>query len=113
MTFDNGIVMSSRADDFLRYYLTENPGDESGHVEAPTGYFAKVQIVQSEIAEWVSSEGDPWMSERRNFAPGWYIIQVNNLGFVHGFQYPSQEAAQTDFDEADREYEVWAGGQGL
>lgn len=98
-------VAAGHADPFLKWI--EDFEADSGNVEAPTGWFALVHITRGTVADWVSQEGDPWMSERRNFTPGWYILQVNHLGFIHGWYYADATAAERDYADLDRAYGEW------
>jgi len=100
-------VASGHADDFIR----KIKHDESTYVGAADeweGAFTSADITSSDIAEWVSSEGDPWLSERRNFEPGAYLIRLNSDGIVWGFHYPTAADRDADFAELERAYAEWA-----
>lgn len=105
-------IAAGRADDFLKSYSPDYFLAETGNVESPIGFLALVDITREDIAEYVTREGDPWMSEARNFSPGWYLIKFDNNGLVWGIDYGgsstfSEEAAREDFAEADRAYGEW------
>ena len=67
---------STRADDFLMSLDNTKVLGETGSVTSSLGHVSLVKITRDMIAEYVSAAGDPWMSERRNFEPGWYIVRV-------------------------------------
>lgn len=100
-------VASTRSDGFIRWYLTSGYSfEETGTVEWE-GYFALADIDGGEVAEYVSEEGDPWMSEHRNFEPGHYIIKQNNDGLVWAYQYASHAMAEVDFDKIRAAFADW------
>lgn len=97
-----------RADEFIKWVLAMSPvAYETGDVESTVGYVQLVNVERDLIASYVSERGDPWMSEGRNFAPGWYIFQRVDSGLVYGYAYRSDLTAMTDFIDAGREYERW------
>jgi hypothetical protein len=110
-----------RADAFFKGLTPDDAVDETGEVDAPVGYVMLVKVDRDMIAEYVSREGDPWMSERRNFAPGWYIVRHDSNGLVWGIDYggwcdehqafcadtSSEQNARADFAEAVSTYNEW------
>lgn len=95
---------SARSDDFIRTLLARwDPNRETGTVEWH-GWFGIFHITREEIAAYVSEFGDPWMSERRNFEPGWYIVKQNNDGLVWAFAYASEGLAEVDFEKIDKQF---------
>ena len=88
--FENSTHLApSRSDSLLRYALNAVFSyDEAGSTEPPsTFYYAKIYIEPSLVAEYASAEGDPWVTEGRNFNTGWYIIRQNSDGIVWGHYY--------------------------
>lgn len=110
-------VAAGNADHLLRFVTHQYGGltnFETGHVDSPIGWVGLFLISRAVIAEYASTEGDPWVTEARNFPPGFYIIKINSDGLVWGHAYGYRENdAKADFSDLDREYEVWAGGQDL
>ncbi len=111
VTFENGTLMPSHADGFFRYHDSERTTVEAdGDVESPVGHFSLLKVERDDIARYVSAWGDPWVSEHRNFQPGWYILAVGSSGTIWAFHYESdEELARKDFAEAQRVYSEWVG----
>src|SRR5207253_7646921 len=82
----NGLAVA-RADAFFKWLDPDQWVSDTGNVEAPTGHVALVQVDRQLIREYVSSAGDPWMSEDRNFAPGWYLVKTNEQGILWAYEY--------------------------
>lgn len=106
---------AGRADDFLKSLDLDQYIDDFGDQnECPLGWVGLIEITSDMVAEYVSREGDPWLSERRNFEPGWYNVRMDSNGLVWGIGYgPSdstfnEEAAREDFNEGLRAYIVWS-----
>lgn len=105
-------VAAGAADPFLRAIDPVGYESEGGDVEAPTGHWALVHVSRDMVRQWVSAEGDVWLSHERNFPTGWYIVITDQAGFVYGHHY-----AGGDFDpglSADLEaladaYSQWLG----
>lgn len=112
-TFENGELAPSRTDSFFRYHDSERTSVEfDGDVESPIGHFTLLEVTRSVIADYVSEWGDPWISEARNFSPGWYILVVGEDGTIWAFDYRgdgvfAEERARKDFREAQRVYSEW------
>lgn len=112
-TFENGSLVSSRADDFFRYHDHERTMvAEGGDVESHVGHFTLRKVDPEVIAAYASEHGDPWVTVRRNFYPGWYIDVRGEDGTVWAFFYGEdftmpEEAARADFAEAERVYAEW------
>jgi len=105
-------ILPSRADDFLKFIEEDWYEAVTGSVESPVGWVGLVHVDRDLIARWVAFAGDPWMSEARNFSPGWYIVRIDDNGLVFGIDYGGEETlaeenARADFDEADRTYMEW------
>jgi hypothetical protein len=106
---------AGRADDFLKSIEPDFYEAETSSVECPIGHVALVKIDRDMIAQYVSREGDPWMSEARNFEPGWYIVRSDDNGLVWGLGYGpldsvfNEESARADFAEAEEAYAIWSG----
>lgn len=104
----------ARADNFLMSLDNTQVLAETGNVTSPLGHITLVNITRDMIAEYVSAAGDPWMSERRNFEPGWYIIRVRvrdglmlgGLGYGEDCVF-NEEGARADFAEAVTVHEDW------
>lgn len=98
MLFNNAEYMAAGyADDFLKWIDDLYYAEITGSVDEPPGWCGLVHIDRDLIASYVSEAGDPWISERRNFTPGWYIIRIDSDGFVWGYHYADQDAAESDF----------------
>lgn len=106
---------STRADNFLMSLDNTHVLAETGDVISPLGHLSLMNITRDMIAEYVSAAGDPWMSERRNFEPGWYIVRVrvrNGVLTISGIGYGedcvfNEEGARADFAEAVAAHEDW------
>lgn len=115
---------AGNADAFLKWLDEADALDVTGSTESPIGHVMLIQIDRGMIRDWVSSAGDPWMSERRNFEPGWYIIRTDDNGLVWGIGYGgycsehddfcgdtlNEEKARADFEEAEAVYAAWFDG---
>lgn len=120
-TFENGELVSSRADDFFRYHDHERTMvEETGSVESHVGHATLRKVERDVIAAYASEHGDPWVTERRNFTPGWYVDVRGEDGTVWAFYYGGycaehddvegtlpEEVARRDFAEAQRVYSQW------
>ena len=114
-------IGSARGDAFFRWLDPDQWVADTGNVEAPTGHVALVQVSAELIREYVSSAGDPWMSERRNFTPGWYLVKTNEQGTVWAFGYDGwcewheafcadsfeEMKARHDFAVIEKQYAEW------
>lgn len=105
-------VAPGRTDRFFKWLDEDEFVSTNGNVEAPTGWFGLLNLTREKIAEWVATDGDPWMSERRNFEPGWYIVNVNNDGLVwaHGYGEDvtfNEEGARADYATLEARYSRW------
>lgn len=118
-TFENGELMSGRADGFFRYHDSESTFiEETGDVESIIGHATLRKVERDDIAAYASEHGDPWITERRNFEPGWYVDVRGEDGTIWAFHYACDEdkvtpcvgaelAARKDFAEAQRVYSNW------
>lgn len=112
-TFENGELMSSRADDFFRYHDQElTMVEETGDVESHIGHATLRKVERDVIAAYVSEFGDPWASMQSNLGLGWYVDVRGEDGTVWAFYYGTdftlnEEAARKDFAEAQRVYSDW------
>ena len=106
---------STRADDFLMSLDNTKVLGETGSVTSSLGHVSLVKITRDMIAEYVSAAGDPWMSERRNFEPGWYIVRlrvrdgvltISGIGYGEDCVF-NEEGARADFAEAVTAHENW------
>lgn len=98
---------AGRVDSFLRWFAgTDRYTEETGHVDSLLGWVALCNITRDDIREWVTEEGDPWMSEGRNFSPGWYIIRINSDGLIWGMSYFTEAGARADYEAAENTAEV-------
>lgn len=105
---------SARADNFLMSLDDTQVLAETGDVTSPLGHLSLVNITRDMIAEYVSAAGDPWMSERRNFEPGWYIVRVrvrdgvliSGIGYGEDCVF-NEERARSDFAEAVIAHTNW------
>ncbi len=106
--FDNGVLMPSRSDEFIKRQIAKQEEyDSNGNVEAPTGWFAELDIEPPMIARYVSEVGDPWMSEIRNFPSGLFIVKQDSDGLVWAYHYEDQATLDADYAEADAAYAEW------
>lgn len=104
----------ARAENFLMSIDNTQVLAETGNVTSPLGHISLVNITRDMIAEYVSAAGDPWMSERRNFEPGWYIVRVrvrdgiliSGIGYGEDYVF-NEEGARADFAEAVAAHEIW------
>ena len=117
-------ICSDRTDAFFKWLDLDEYKANTGSVEAPVGWVGLVCVTSDMIRTWVSSQGDPWMSERRNFDSGWYIVRQDDRGFLWAMSYGggcdipghegelcadtrNEEAARADFAEAEAVYAAW------
>lgn len=115
-------IAPGRADDFFKSLTPDDGIDDCGSTESPVGHVMLVKVTRDMIAEYVTREGDPWLSERRNFAPGWYIVRSDDNGLVWGISYGgwcdehqdfcadtfSEQNARADYAEAEAIYAAWS-----
>lgn len=112
---------AGRADDFLKWISPDYYEADTGSVEEPIGWVGLIKIDRTLIAEYVSTFGDPWMSEALNFEPGWYIVRQDDNGLVWGLGYGgwcnqhdaicydthAESSARADFEEAEQVSAHW------
>lgn len=111
-TFENGELMSSRADDFFRYHDHESTYiDDNGDQASPVGHFTLRCVFGDDVIKFNRTDfATPWVTNSRNLPIGWYIDARGEDGAVWAFHYPDGEAAaRRDFDEGVRVYCEWAG----
>ena len=101
-------ISAAHADNLLRDQLGFASIDWTGHVESPMGHATLLHITRDDIADYASREGDPWVTERRNFAPGWYVVRTDSNGFVFGHAYADEATARADFKLFEHTYARWA-----
>lgn len=95
------------ADDFFKWLDEADAIDYTGDIASPVGHVMLYEVDSDIIATYVSTFGDPWMSEARNFNPGWYIIRQDDNGFVWGMEYDVEAYARADFNSAAELYAAW------
>lgn len=110
-------VMSSRTDEFFKRLDLDEAVEYTGSTEEPVGFVMLVQVTRQMIREYVSTAGDPWMSETRNFAPGWYITRQDSNGLIWAVSYGgwcdqhdafcAEERARADYAEANAVSIAW------
>ena len=114
-------IAPGRADEFFKRLDLDEVIEYTGDAESPVGFVQLVQVTREMIREYVSTVGDPWLSERRNFAPGWYITRQDDNGLIWAMSYggwcdeheafctdtAAEEAARADYAEADTVYQSW------
>lgn len=113
-------MASPRIYEFVDYVLNfhHDQIQETGLWRSPIGLVYLFITTGDMAAAYVSFAGDPWASLKRNLPAGVYIVhKVSGQSpdvYYYGTDLPgNMAAAQMDFDEADRTFEQWAGGQGL
>lgn len=104
---------AGNADQFFKRIDLDEAIDDCGSVDMPLGHLMLVNVTRDMVAEYVSTCGDPWMSERRNFEPGWYIVRQDDNGLVWGIGYGedctfNEEQARHDWNEALRVWIAWS-----
>ena len=102
------LTAPSRADDFFKWLDHDEYDETTGDVESPVGWVGLIEVTRDQIATYVASAGDPWLSERRNFGPGWYIVRIDSNGLVWGMAYDDEESALADYESANLTYLTWA-----
>jgi hypothetical protein len=80
-------ISAARGDSFLKWISPDYYESDTGHVESPMGHVALVKIDPTMIAQYANEMGDPWITERRNFQPGWFLIKMDWRGLVYGYEY--------------------------
>lgn len=115
-------VMSSRTDEFFKRLDLDEAVEYTGSTEEPVGFVMLVQVTRQMIREYVSTAGDPWMSERRNFDAGWYITRQDDNGLIWAMSYGgacdehdgdfcadthAEEQARADYNEANQVSLAW------
>lgn len=103
---------SGRADDFLKWIDEIYYEDTTGEVDSPLGWVGLINIDRDLVAEYVTTTGDPWMSQARAFDLGWYIVRIDSNGLVWGMHYGAdqtwpEQQARADFAEAEATYAEW------
>jgi hypothetical protein len=115
-------IEAARTDVFFKWLSPDYWTADTGNVEAPTGHVALIQLTPDLIRQYVTEEGDPWMSERRNFSPGWYLLKTDNNGLVWAHSYGGwcgmheafcadtfeEMKVRHDFEVIEKAYAEWA-----
>ena len=109
------------ADPFFKWLDQDEYVSTTGDVDSPLGWVGLIKVDEDQIRTWVSSQGDPWMSEARNFSAGWYIVRQDSNGLVWGLGYGgwcdqhqafcadtyAEQSARADFAETEAAYLAW------
>jgi hypothetical protein len=84
--------------------------EESGHCEAPTGWFARFSIADWDLEELVKSHKEEidelGFTDARALVGHW-LITNDEQGFVHLESFDTEKALKARFDELDAEYSKW------
>lgn len=101
---------ADRSDSLLRW---ANGGafvhTETGSATEWDFHLSKIYISGDIVAQYASENGDPWVTESRNFTPGWYLVKTNSDGLVWGYRYASETYADSDFDHVNQVYSLFLG----
>ena len=117
-TIYSDFVMAAVTDDFFRWYTNwEMASWADGQVDAPTGWFAVCNIDRSDVAEYTAESGDPTISRHVKPTPGWFLVQIDNLGMVYTVSYEGLDGSRpvdeqrrralADFNRLSRMYYKW------
>lgn len=105
--------MRSYADNIFSILSDHMYAEEvSGTTEAPTGYFALVEV-PSHPAERAQMFKDleaiiqPDKIQRHAVEPGWYVVISTDQGYTYPVPYDSEGEARIAFDAMVDEYDLW------
>ena len=102
--FPNAIEeMNSRFDGAFREMSLEYTREQTGEVDAPTGWVGLIMISSVDIEITAKSLGE----DLREVPPGAYIVRINSDGLVWAFRYSSIERAINDFNNIAATYSEW------
>lgn len=89
-----------------------------GEVEAPTGFFALVEIPEGsyEFKDMVDSVGlDEYYDDEGKPSgvakAGWYVTQENEYGIIFVYEFKNKGAADVAYNELTSIYEGWLNGE--
>jgi hypothetical protein len=109
----DGDLVHSNWDNCFKSIVTGEWGVKSdGDVEAPSGYFALVEVPLNlrERADMVDACRNNFDNDEDWFTiePGWYITSENNQGLIYVWKMPDKSAAEICYDGLQREYSRWS-----
>lgn len=87
-----------------------------GHVEAPTGYFALIEVPphQGEFADLMDAVFDTEKPENIDLPPvGWYVTVENDQGILRWTRFPSKTQAKLQYERLVKEFIAWDTEDGL
>jgi len=123
---DHGFIslgkFSSARDSILHWLAgVEWCNASSGHVEAPTGWFAKISFLPAEIhipnteitsvlEEWFQDNPEVTDSpELRKELEGFFIVRENEQGFVSVEVFPTEAAMNVAYGALEDAFSEWDG----
>lgn len=87
---------------------------ETGDVQAPGGWAAKVSIEPNELEELYEASKDE-LDAAGFTAPssllGYWLVRADNDGFVQADEYDSPGERDADFELIEAQYQAWLGGE--
>ena len=83
------------------YEMTLEFGEGEGSVDAPTGWFAHIELDLSN-----DEEADLF----EHYGTYWFIVRENEQGFFSVHDYIHEEERDADLEELRERYAAWEGG---
>lgn len=103
--------LGAKYDNLFKAIITAGWNVKSdGAVDAPTGFFAVVEIPSHEgeleqMKDAVDPDGDLTWGD--DLQPGWYFTYEDDLGFIHVYKAASKHFAEVAYADAEKQYSEW------
>lgn len=105
--FPNADHVAAANADLLFRTLAHHEDEFTGDVTTVGWAVTKVYADRFSIAGFASAYGDPWVTEARNVAPGYYLVKVNSDGIVWAMHYTDKALWESDYDAIDSHATGW------
>lgn len=111
-------IMPGRFDGFFKWLDPDFYVDNTGHVEAPVGFVALIEVTDKDIVNWYESQGmsleemrDHLSLEDYPLDAGWYVTRTDDNGLIWAMTYGqgalAEEQARADFTDAVALFDIW------
>lgn len=106
--------LSSEYDNFFKSATAGGWANESsGDVEAPTGWFAKMTVLPTEVASVIEAFQDEFNEielrepDKITELTGFFGCEITNLGFIWVYRFASQSDLDEWYQAKVDEFDAW------
>jgi hypothetical protein len=92
--------------------------ESDGHVESPTGHFARISNSESEVFGWPGGIKDSFADvisaygmtdEQLREAVGYFLVMTDSQGFIHITRYHAESDLIRRYRQLEDQYADWEG----